>query len=402
MGDNVIVCSSSSLGHVTAPTTDTNPRFSGVRSSLEASQIPWYRIRKLRFCSFLLPNPIPNTNGPTLDQSASMSNQVQPQLSENLAQSIPVLRSPSNKQSELAEIRAQFAKESELNVAALQPVTVGDLYSHEQSDSKVADYSGEVFASSVLVEAPETTRVWGLDYHAIDMEQTLDYLEKVMFARYPSYAVTANLNYAMLCANNPRLAAFTRKSSLTLCDGMPVLWRSKLNKTKLPERVAGADLIYRLTERCADKNLRVYFYGASEGIAEKAAAVLKKRYPKLIVAGVQCPPFRACSSEEIRGQIARIKQAKPDLLLVALGQPKGEYWIEDHLEELAVPLTIQLGASFDFVAGNSIRAPRYLQMLGLEWLHRTLKDPVRLAPRYFFNLVFLAKAIRRELIEKLS
>ncbi|MCY2982521.1 MAG: WecB/TagA/CpsF family glycosyltransferase [Planctomycetota bacterium] len=331
-----------------------------------------------------------------------MSNQVQPQLSESLVQSNPVVRNPSYKQSELAEIRAQFALESELNVAALQPVTVDNLYSYENSHSKVSDYLEEVLSSSVIVQPPETTRIWGLDYHAIDMEQTLDHLEKVMAARHPSYVVTANLNYAMLCAHNPRLAAFTQKSALTLCDGMPILWRSKLNATKLPERVAGADLIYRLTERCSHKKLRVYFYGAAEGIAEETAAALKKRYPKLIVAGVQCPPFRACSSEEIRGQIARIKQTKPDLLLVALGQPKGEYWIEDHLEELAVPLTIQLGASFDFVAGNSIRAPRYLQVLGLEWLHRTLKDPVRLAPRYFSNLLFLAKAIRRELIEKLS
>jgi N-acetylglucosaminyldiphosphoundecaprenol N-acetyl-beta-D-mannosaminyltransferase len=359
-------------------------------------------MRELRFRSFLHPNPSPNTNGPTQDQSAPMSHQVQPPLSGNLAHSIPVFRNPSDKQTELAEIRAQFAKESALNVAALRPVTVGDLYSHEESDSQVANYLEEVLASSGIVQPPETTCIWGLDYHAIDMEQTIDHLVKIMVARHPSYVVTANLNYAMLCSKNPRLAAFTQKSALTLCDGMPILWRSKFNAKKLPERVAGADLIYRLTERCANKKLRVYFYGAAEGVAEKAAAELKKLYPKLIIAGVQCPPFRACSSEEIRGQIARIKQAKPDLLLVALGQPKGEYWIEEHLEELAVPLTIQLGASFDFVAGNSIRAPRYLQMIGLEWLHRMFKDPFRLTPRYFFNLLFLVKAIRRELIEKLS
>ena len=332
-----------------------------------------------------------------------MSNPIQSQLSvDNFVTSTPIVRTSSSNQSELAEIRAQFAKEAELNVAALKPVTVGDLYSPNDANSKNSDNLEEVLASSVDVKAPATTRVWGLDYHAIDMAQTLDHLERVMVAREPSYVVTANLNYAMLCAKTPRLAAFTKKSALTLCDGTPILWRSKLNATKLPERVAGADLIYRLAERCANKHLRVYFYGASEGVAEKASKALKALYPKLIVAGVQCPPFRACSPEEIRGQIARIKQARPDLLLVALGQPKGEYWIEDHFEELAIPLTIQLGASFDFVAGVSIRAPRLLQILGLEWLHRTIKDPVRLIPRYFSNFVFLVKAVRRELIEKLS
>lgn len=258
------------------------------------------------------------------------------------------------------------------------------------------------FQNQSELKKPETTRIWGLDYHAVDMEQTLDYLEQVIYTGGPSYVVTANLNYAMLCARNLRLAAFTQNSALTLCDGMPILWRSKLNATKLPDRVAGSDLIYRLAERCADKKLRVYFYGASEGVAEKAAVALKTLYPKLAVAGVQCPPFRACSSEEICSQVARIKRTKPDLLFVALGQPKGEYWIEDHLQELEVPLTIQLGASFDFVAGNATRAPKLLQKIGLEWLYRTVKDPVRLAPRYFSNLLFLAKALRRELIEKLS
>ncbi len=314
----------------------------------------------------------------------------------------PIAKHHSTIFEELAEMRAHFASESDQSVALLKPVTIDDLNDLLESDSEAADNFDEVLSLPCGLQPPRTTRVWGLDYHAVDMEQTLDYLEQVICRRQPSYAVTANLNYAMLCAKNPRLAAFTKDSVLTLCDGMPILWRSKFNKTKLPERVAGSDLIYRLTQRCADKKLRVYFYGASEGIAEKAAETLKALYPGLLVAGVQCPPFRACSSEGIRSQIAGIKQAKPDLLLVALGQPKGEYWIEDHLEELGIPLTIQLGASFDFVAGNAVRAPKLLQKAGMEWLYRTLKDPKRLAPRYLANFLFLVKAVRQELIEKLS
>ncbi|HUP81357.1 MAG TPA: WecB/TagA/CpsF family glycosyltransferase, partial [Pirellula sp.] len=218
-------------------------------------------------------------------------------------------------------MRAQYAEESQQSLALLKPTTVDDLYRIEQSDADVADSADLVDSSQIAPQKPESTRVWGMDYHAVDMEQTLDYLEQVIKARRPSFAVTSNLNYAMLCEKNPRLAAFTQNSALTLCDGMPILWRSKLNSTKLPDRVTGSDLIYRLTERCANKSLPVYFYGASKGVAEKAAAVLKNRYPKLRIAGVQCPPFRACSSEEIRGQVARIKQTKPDLLFVALGQP---------------------------------------------------------------------------------
>jgi N-acetylglucosaminyldiphosphoundecaprenol N-acetyl-beta-D-mannosaminyltransferase len=234
------------------------------------------------------------------------------------------------------------------------------------------------------------------------MAQSIDYLDQIIAKGEPSFAITANLNYAMLCFKHPRLQAFTKRASLVLCDGMPIFWRSKLSKKSLPERVAGSDLIYQLSERCAAKRYRVYLYGAAEGVAEAAAAELQKRYPMLEIAGVLCPPFHDSSSTTIQDQVARIKKARPDVLFVALGQPKGEYWIEDHLKELGVPLAIQLGASFDFVAGHAKRAPKWMQRIGLEWLYRAVQDPLRLIPRYWSNFVFLLRSVRREMIDGLS
>lgn len=248
----------------------------------------------------------------------------------------------------------------------------------------------------------EKVSVWGLDYHAVTMSQAIDYLDQIISKGEPSFAVTANLNYGMLCSKHPRLLEFTKRAALVLCDGMPIFWRSKLGSKALPERVAGSDLIYKLSERCAAKKYRIYFYGAAEGVAEAAASRLQQLYPGLEVAGVQCPPFHDSSSTAIQDQVARIKKARPDVLLVALGQPKGEYWIEDHLKELGVPLAIQLGASFDFVAGQAKRAPRWMQRTGLEWLYRASKDPRRLIPRYWSNFVYLVSSVRREMIEGLS
>ena len=159
----------------------------------------------------------------------------------------------------------------------------------ERSDDLCDVLEQSLSVSSRLPKQPETVGIWGIDYHAVTMDQTLDYIEQIIHARQPSFVVTANLNYAMLCSKYPRLQAFTQRAALVLCDGMPALWRSKSRKTKIPERVTGADLIYRLSERCAAKKLRVYFYGASEGVAEKAATKLKQLYPNLIVAGVQSP-----------------------------------------------------------------------------------------------------------------
>lgn len=274
--------------------------------------------------------------------------------------------------------------------------------SYEQAEELFSTKQRNVVELSEPTPQIETATIWGLKYHSLNMAQTLDYIEQLIAIGKPSCVVTANLNYAMLCFENPRLAEFTRKAALVLCDGMPILWRSKLGKTKLPERVAGSDLIYTLAERCAQRGLSIYLYGAAEGVAQKAADNLCTRYPGLKIAGVQSPPFHASSSTEVQSSLLKIKQSKPDVLLVALGQPKGEYWIEDHMAELDVPVSIQLGASFDFVAGNAVRAPRVWQVIGLEWLYRTLRDPKRLAPRYLRNAVFLAKAIRRELIDLLS
>jgi len=316
----------------------------------------------------------------------------------------------------LAELRAKFASE-QVHSEMLEP-TVSDLASEQpielaedRQQPEELSLSGEHFRirgdlvdEAVLPKASslETVHVWGLDYLSVTMDQAIDQLDQVISTREPAFAVTANLNYGMLCSKHPRLQAFTKRARMVLCDGMPIFWRSKLSQKPLPERVAGSDLIYLLSERCAAKKYRVYFYGAAEGVADAAATQLKKRYPGLIVAGVQCPPFHDSSSAAIQEQLARIKQARPDVLFVALGQPKGEYWIEDHLDELGVPLAIQLGASFDFVAGQAKRAPKWMQRTGLEWLYRAVKDPRRLVPRYWSNFVYLLRSIRREMIEGLS
>jgi N-acetylglucosaminyldiphosphoundecaprenol N-acetyl-beta-D-mannosaminyltransferase len=297
---------------------------------------------------------------------------------------------PERKSSPMAEPSASEKAEQPTNSKPIQA---------EQPNQPLAQNNE---SDAVVLRDLQTVPVWGIDYHPVTMAQSIDYLDQIIAKREPSFAITANLNYAMLCFKHPRLQAFTKRASLVLCDGMPIFWRSKLSKKSLPERVAGSDLIYQLSERCAAKRYRVYLYGAAEGVAEAAAAQLQKLYPLLEIAGVQCPPFHDSSSTAIQDQVARIKKARPDVLFVALGQPKGEYWIEDHWKELGVPLAIQLGASFDFVAGQAKRAPKWMQRIGLEWLYRAVQDPWRLIPRYWGNFVFLLRSVRREMIDGLS
>ena len=270
-----------------------------------------------------------------------------------------------------------------------------------ESTSALVDDHCESAEPSLLAPVSRC-HVWGVDFDCVTMDEAVQWIDLVIQHRATTYAITANLNYLMLCDRNPRLKAFTSRCPLVLCDGKPIQWRSLLEQSRLPERVAGSDLIYRLAHLSAQKGYSIYMLGGAGGVAEKAASILSSQYPGLQIAGVHCPPFGNWSAADRDEMNHRIQDANPDILLVAFGQPKGEYWIEENYRELNVPISIQVGATFDFVAGQAKRAPEFFQRVGAEWLYRMLNDPKRLGPRYLANALYLCKALRRDLLQKLT
>lgn len=237
------------------------------------------------------------------------------------------------------------------------------------------------------------TRVWGLDFALVEMADVIDRADRIIAKRQCKYFITANLNYLMLSAEHADLAEVNAGADLTIADGFPIVLRSWFNRIRLPGRVAGSDMIVELARLSANKGYRIYFLGGAPGVAQKAANKLQSMFPALQVAGCAAPPFRALSESEQAELFSEIRSSQADILLVAFGQPKGERWIHQHCQTLGVPLSIQLGASFDFLAGTAKRAPKFWQWTGCEWLYRTLHEPKRLAPRYFGNIAFLIKSI---------
>ncbi len=235
--------------------------------------------------------------------------------------------------------------------------------------------------------------VWGLPLVPDTFAQALDRIDQLIAARQPSFFITANLNYAMLTDADDRIKRLNSQAAFLLADGMPLVWWSRLGPRRLPERVAGSDLIYGMCERAAAKGHRVYLLGAGPGVAEEARQNLVQRYPSLQVVGVECPPFRPLTEMEENELIAAIRSARADILFVAFGQPKGEFWIAENLDRLQAPVCVQVGASLDFVAGRVKRSPMWMQKTGLEWVYRLAQEPRRLVGRYMRNLRFLLKAI---------
>jgi N-acetylglucosaminyldiphosphoundecaprenol N-acetyl-beta-D-mannosaminyltransferase len=242
-----------------------------------------------------------------------------------------------------------------------------------------------------------TAWVWGLPLATMTRPEAAEAVMQLIEAGRPSFFITANTHYAMLTAERPELRELNDRAAFLLADGAPLVWASRRGPTPIPERVAGSDLVYDLCEHAARLRRRIYLLGGAEGVAEEAARRFQSLYPGLIIAGTASPAPGSLSGDGCRRLIAGVREARPDLLMVALGQPKGELWLDQHLGELGVPVSVQVGATLDFVAGRVRRAPKALQKAGMEWAFRIYTDPARLAPRYARNAFFVFGNLAREL-----
>jgi N-acetylglucosaminyldiphosphoundecaprenol N-acetyl-beta-D-mannosaminyltransferase len=195
---------------------------------------------------------------------------------------------------------------------------------------------------------------------------------------------TVNADFVVNSLHDPELQRILQESDMATADGMPLVWGSRLLGGPLPGRVTGADMVPALAERSAQKGYSIFFLGAREGIAAKAAAILQERNPGLKVAGVLSPPPRSILEMD-RSVVDAVKAARPDILLVAFGNPKQEKWIRMYAHELQVPICIGVGGTFDMIVGVTKRAPAWVQRLGMEWAYRLSQEPRRLAKRYLHD-----------------
>jgi len=239
--------------------------------------------------------------------------------------------------------------------------------------------------------------VWGIPLTPLTLAETVVAVGDLIEMGQPAYIITANTHYAMLAAKDAELRAFNAHAAFIVADGAPLVWASRWHGSPMPERVAGSDLIFELSAVAAKRGYRLFFLGGAKGVAEEAARRLGARYPGLQVVGTECPPFRELTAEEQDALAARIRSTRPDILLLAFTQPKGERWMYRHLAELGVPVSIQVGASLDFAAGRVRRAPRWMQKAGLEWAFRLGLEPKRLFTRYARDAWFIAGMVTRDL-----
>ena len=197
---------------------------------------------------------------------------------------------------------------------------------------------------------------------------------------------TVNLQFLALARRDRSFRSLLLGCRYLVADGMPLIWASRIAGDPLPERLSGVDVMQALIKTAAAQNVSVYLLGGRPGAAAASADIWRQRHPHLRIAGVRCPPLGFDQDPVLlKAEIDAIVMAAPGIVFVALGCPRQERFAVTCRDAHASAWLIGIGGSFDFVAGHTSRAPRFLQRIGLEWLHRMLHEPRRLIRRYLME-----------------
>ncbi len=232
-------------------------------------------------------------------------------------------------------------------------------------------------------------KLLGIWIDTVGMSEAVAHASNLARRMEKSVIVSGNLNFAELAGRDPRLQDCNRQSALTVADGMPIVLASRWAEHKLLERIPGSELLEKLCGVGALQGHTFFFVGRREEATQLAIRRLKEKHPDFIVAGTE-HVGKPITDRETNRVLNAIAKAKPNYLILALGQPQGELWIHEHLAKIEAGVIFQVGNALDLISGIKRRSPRWLGNLGLEWAYRMWQEPKRLGPRYLANGGFLA------------
>lgn len=220
----------------------------------------------------------------------------------------------------------------------------------------------------------------GAPMHALSMAETIGLADESMRTRRPLLHTVVNVAKLVTMKNNAELREDVASADIINVDGIGVLWGARLLGVDIDERVAGVDVMTEMFALCASKGYRPFLLGAEQHVLDAMAVELARRYPDIVVAGMQHGYFAADQEAEV---IAAINASGADCLFVALPTPRKERFLKRYRNDLVPSFIMGVGGSFDVLAGKVTRAPALVQRLGLEWLFRVAQEPRRLWRRYY-------------------
>lgn len=250
----------------------------------------------------------------------------------------------------------------------------------------------------MAIEFKNRYKIMNTYVNAINMQQTIDYVEKIIAEGNPTQHVVINASKINLMEDDSKLAQIVNSCPLINADGASVVWAAKRLGIPLKERVTGCDLFQKLMAVSEKKGYKVFLFGAKEEVVTKVKAIYERQYPNIQIVGYRNGYFTEKDEPQI---VKQMRDSGADMMFVAFSSPKKEYWVSKYLNEINIPFVMGVGGSFDIVAGVTKRAPIWFQEHGLEWLYRFVQEPRRMWKRYIIgNARFVALAYKYKFIRR--
>jgi N-acetylglucosaminyldiphosphoundecaprenol N-acetyl-beta-D-mannosaminyltransferase len=245
--------------------------------------------------------------------------------------------------------------------------------------------------------AERRTEFLGTPLHLVTMAETLDLADEAMTLRKPMHHTVVNVAKLVSMQKNAELYEDVASADLINIDGAGVVWGARLFGIEVPERVAGVDIMENLFRLCAERGFRPYLLGAEKPVLKAVVERLRREYPALEIAGWRDGYFKPEQEAEV---VDGINGSGADCLFVAMPTPRKERFLKKHRQRLLPNFVMGVGGSFDVYGGKVSRAPRLLQVAGLEWLYRIAQEPGRLWRRYYETNTAYAVLLWRALWER--
>lgn len=220
----------------------------------------------------------------------------------------------------------------------------------------------------------ETVNILEVKVDSVTMQQAVDKVKGFLMKDKAHTVYTPNAEIIMAAQRDIALKNILNDADLLVADGAGVVLASRILGVSVPEKVSGIDLTKNIFLSAAEKSVKFFFFGGKPGVAESAAEKIVTAYPGVEITGCRNGYFTKENELEI---INQINSSGTEVLLVALGAPKQEKWIQEHKHELKVKVCIGVGGSLDVFAGQVNLAPEFMRRNGLEWLYRLYREPWR-------------------------
>lgn len=241
----------------------------------------------------------------------------------------------------------------------------------------------------------KAVEMFGVRIDALPLNDVLEAIEQTVATKSRAIVTYVNVHGMNLAYTLPWFRAFLNKCDIVFCDGFGVVLGAKLLRHTIPERFTPPDWIDQLAERAANRGYSLFLIGSQDGVAQKAAQKLETRFPHIKIVGTHhgyADKTPGHADNEV--VLQKINAAKPDILLVGFGMPIQERWLDNNWDRIDAHVALTVGALFDYMTGEVVRAPRIFTDNGLEWLGRLVIEPRRLWKRYVIGIpLFLLRLL---------